>query len=64
MMDLMEILTLATTVVTVASAVCAVTPTPKDNEFMGLYVYPFLEALALNIGKAKQPAPKEEILDG
>jgi len=31
---------------------------------MGKYVYPFLEALALNIGKAKQPAPKEEIIDG
>jgi hypothetical protein len=31
---------------------------------MGKYVYPFLEALALNIGKAKQSAPKEEILDG
>tara|TARA_B100000963_G_scaffold244553_1_gene214152 strand:+ start:31 stop:216 length:186 start_codon:yes stop_codon:yes gene_type:complete len=61
-MDLMEILTTVTTVVTVASAVCAVTPTAKDDQFMGKYVYPFLEALALNIGKAKDAKPKEEIL--
>ena len=61
-MDLMEILTNVTTVVTVASAVCAVTPTAKDDQFMGKYVYPFLEALALNIGKAKDSEPKEEIL--
>ena len=60
MMSLMEILTLATTTVTVASAVCAATPTPKDDEFMGKYVYPFLEALALNIGKAKEVKPTTE----
>ena len=60
MMDLMEILTIATTVVTGASAVCAATPTPKDDEFMGKYVYPFLEALALNIGKAKEVKPTTE----
>ena len=35
MMDLMEILTLATTVVTVASAVCAATPTPKRRRVYG-----------------------------
>jgi hypothetical protein len=29
---------------------------------MGKYVYPFLEALALNVGKAKQQKPTEEIL--
>ena len=61
-MDLMEILTTVTTVVTVASAVCAVTPTAKDDQFMGKYVYPFLEVLAFNIGKAKDAKPKEEIL--
>ena len=64
-MDLMEILTTVTTVVTVASAVCAVTPTAKDDQFMGKYVYPFLEALALNIGKAKeQKTVVEESTDG
>ena len=59
-MDLMEILTTVTTVVTVASAVCAVTPTAKDDQFMGKYVYPFLEALALNIGKANDVKPTTE----
>lgn len=42
--------------VAVASAICAATPTPKDDEFMGRYVYPAIEALALNIGKAKEKA--------
>ncbi len=32
----------------------AVTPTPKDNEFMGKYIYPVIEMVALNIGKAKE----------
>ncbi len=40
--------------VTVSSAICAVTPTPKDNEFMGKYIYPVIEMVALNIGKAKE----------
>ncbi len=40
--------------VTVSSAICAVTPTPRDNEFMGKYIYPVIEMVALNIGKAKE----------
>ena len=40
--------------VTISRAICAVTPTPKDNEFMGKYVYPVIEMVALNIGKAKE----------
>ena len=40
--------------VTVSSSICAVTPTPKDNEFMGKYIYPVIEMVALNIGKAKE----------
>ena len=42
--------------VTVSSAICAVTPTPRDNEFMGKYIYPVIEMVALNIGKAKEGA--------
>ena len=38
----------------ISSAICAVTPTPKDNEFMGKYIYPVIEMVALNIGKAKE----------
>jgi hypothetical protein len=54
-MDLIaDLLIYASLFVTVSSAICAVTPTPKDNEFMGKYIYPVLETIALNIGKAKQ----------
>jgi hypothetical protein len=47
--------------VTVSSAICAVTPTPKDNEFMGKYIYPVIEMVALNIGKAKEGATTNPI---
>ena len=54
-MDLIaDLLIYASFFVTVSSAICAVTPTPKDNEFMGKYIYPVLETIALNIGKAKE----------
>jgi|TARA_R110002073_G_scaffold309407_1_gene479659 hypothetical protein len=54
-MDLIaDLLIYASLFVTVSSAICAVTPTPKDNEFMGKYIYPVLETIALNIGKAKE----------
>ena len=43
-------------IVTISSAICAITPTPKDNEFMGKYIYPVIEMVALNIGKAKEGA--------
>jgi len=36
-----------------ASAVCALTPTQKDDEILAK-VYKVLEFLALNIGKAKR----------
>ena len=53
-MDLMEVWTLVTTIVTIASAVTAATPTPKDDAFMGKWVYPITEYMSLTIGKAKQ----------
>ena len=53
-MSLLEIVSTLTTLSVVASAVCAVTPTPKDDAFLAKYVYPVIEALALNIGKAKE----------
>ena len=49
-----DILIYASLFVTISSAICAVTPTPKDNEFMGKYIYPVIEMVALNIGKAKE----------
>lgn len=42
-----------TSVVTLASAIAALTPTPKDNKIIAT-IYKFLvEIPALNIGKAK-----------
>ena len=49
-----DLLIYASLFVTISSAICAVTPTPKDNEFMGKYIYPVIEMVALNIGKAKE----------
>jgi hypothetical protein len=40
-------------VVVLASAICALTPTPNPDTAWGK-VYKFIELLALNIGKAKQ----------
>jgi len=37
----------------VASAICALTPTPSDDKFVGK-VYKLIESLALVVGKAKQ----------
>ena len=46
-----EILIAITSVVTAASAICALTPTPKDDNFIAK-VRNFLNILALNVGKA------------
>lgn len=43
----------ATAVVAAASAVCALTPTPKDDSIVAK-VYKVIEWLALNVGKAKK----------
>jgi hypothetical protein len=53
-MSLLEIVTTLTTLSVIASAVCAATPTPKDDAFMAKYIYPVIEALALNVGKSKE----------
>ena len=49
---MMEIITIVTTIVTIASIVAASTPTPKDDEWIGKF-YKFVDLLAINIGKAK-----------
>lgn len=38
-----------------ASVICAITPTPKDDELLSK-AYKILELLAINIGKAKMPS--------
>ena len=50
---IMNIVTYATIIVTVASIIAASTPTPKDDVWIGK-LYKFIDILAINIGKAKQ----------
>ena len=47
-----------TLIVTVASLVAATTKTPKDDVWIGK-IYKFIDMLALNIGRAKESAPKK-----
>ena len=47
-----EIIAILTGAVTVASAIAALTPTPKDDNVVGK-VYKVVDWLALNGGKAK-----------
>ena len=49
----MNITSVVTTIVTVASLIAATTPTPKDDEWIAK-LYKFIDLLAINIGKAKQ----------
>ena len=48
-----EILVAITSVVTAASAICALTPTPKDDNFMAK-VRQYLDVLALNVGNSNK----------
>lgn len=48
-----SILGAATAVVAAASAICAMTPTPKDDSIVAK-VYKVIEWLALNVGNAKK----------
>lgn len=54
MIDLWTIINIFTAVVTLASAIAAVTPTTKDDEFIAKYLKPAIDALALNVGHAKK----------
>jgi hypothetical protein len=48
-----QIIDALTAIVTGASALAALTPTPKDDTFLGK-AYKVVDWLALNVGKAKQ----------
>lgn len=54
--NLPRVLETAMTVITAASTITAVTPTPRDDRFVGK-LYKVIEVLALNIGFAKQLPP-------
>ena len=49
----LDIANIATSVIAVCSLIAALTPTPKDDVWIGK-AYKLLEVLALNVGKAKQ----------
>jgi hypothetical protein len=53
MNKLTEYLEVALAVHAAASLICALTPTRRDDDFLGK-AYKVLEFLALNIGRAKQ----------
>ena len=59
-MEIMDIINYITMAVTVASAIAASTPTPKDDAIIGK-AYKFIDALALNILKAKDVAPSTPV---
>lgn len=48
-----SLISIATAVVAVASAICALTPTPKDDGIVRK-IYTVLEWVALNVGNAKK----------
>ena len=48
-----SLISVATSIVAAASAICALTPTPKDDGVVRK-LYLVLEWMALNIGKAKK----------
>ena len=45
-------------IVFIASAIAAVTPTPKDDNWIGK-LYKIIDVCALNIGKAKDKSKKK-----
>jgi len=53
-----QIIDALTAIVTGASALAALTPTPKDDTFLGK-AYKLVDWLALNVGKAKETGKEE-----
>lgn len=55
-MGIWNILMIIPIIITIASIIVSLTPTPKDDKLWAK-VYKYLEVLALAIGKAKQRNP-------
>ena len=55
---IVNLVTWVTLIVTVASLIAATTKTPKDDVWIGK-IYKFIDMMALNIGRAKESAPKK-----
>ena len=56
---LANIVTIVMLIITVSSLIAAVTPTPKDDVWIGK-LYKLIDICALNIGKAKQKSGDQE----
>ena len=54
----MEFLCFVACAVAVASFVAAITPTPRDDKFIGKIYKIFVDGVALNVGRAKDLASK------
>ena len=52
-MTVLKFIMICNAIVTICSLIAALTPTPKDDAWIGK-LYKFVDLLALNIGKAKQ----------
>lgn len=50
---LSDVAAIAPMVISVCSIIAALTPTPKDDEWLSK-LYRFIDIMAINIGKAKQ----------
>jgi len=55
---IVSIVTWVTAIVTISSIIAASTKTPKDDIWIGK-IYKLIDMLAINIGKAKEVAPKK-----
>ena len=55
---ILDIVMIITIIVTASSMIAAMTPTPKDDIWIGK-LYKVIDLLALNIGKAKNTAKKK-----
>ncbi len=51
-MMILNILVWITAIISIASVIAAITPTPKDDHWFS-YIYRVIDWCALNIGKAK-----------
>ena len=55
---MLEVLCLVAIAIAVASLVAAITPTPRDDKFIGKIYKIFVDGVALNVGRAKDLASK------
>ncbi len=54
---ILDIFNIVTTAVALASGIAAVTPTPKDDEWVAK-AYKFIDMIALNVGLARKKESK------